>query len=52
MAAVEKVGADYLTVIGQEVAEQKFYDRIMRERTLFDHPQNFDTFFKNETEPY
>ena len=49
---VEKRGPNYLTEIGQEVAEQKFYDRILRERTLFDHAQNFDTFFKNETEPY
>lgn len=36
--AFEKVGASYLTAIGQEVVEQKFYDRIFKERTLFDHP--------------
>lgn len=36
--AVEKAGTGYLTAIGQEVIEQKFYDRVFKERTLFDHP--------------
>jgi hypothetical protein len=36
--AVEKVGTGYLTTIGQEVIEQKFYDRVFKERTLFDYP--------------
>ena len=46
-----KVGAGYLTALGQDVVDGKFYDRILRQHIVFKHPQNFDSFFSKEKEP-